>query len=47
MNFPAEKEIGDERLWIGKAYADVPAGIDEQYRAALMREYTKSEKTGA
>ena len=47
MNHSGEKEIGNELLKKMKVYNYIPSGAEEEFRAALVRENTKSEKTGA
>lgn len=47
MNFPDEKSISDDLLKRVKIYNYVPPRAEEQYRAALLREYRTSQERGA
>ncbi len=47
MNLAGEKETGDELMKRVKIYNYIPARAEEQYRTALVREFTVSRKRGA
>jgi len=47
MNLPGEKETGDELMKRVKIYNYIPARAEEQYRRALVREFTASQGRGA
>jgi hypothetical protein len=47
MNLAGEKETGDELMKRVKIYNYIPARAEEQYRTALVREFTVSRERGA
>jgi hypothetical protein len=47
MNPATVKEIGDELMERVKIYNYIPARAEEQYRRALVREFTTSQERGA
>jgi len=47
MNLSGEKEIGDELMKRVKIYNYIPARAEEQYRTALVREFTTSRERGS